>query len=525
MRRLIIVDDEKNIRMGLKVMIEREFDSVYDILLAGNGKAALELNRETPADLILTDIRMPVLDGIQLLEELHADPAEKQPVVVLLSGYDDFEYAKQAIRYRVRDYLLKPIERTELFDMLKRVDKELSEREAVQEQQLKERLVWRKEQRLNRLRQIIFGKDTLLEQERRQVEEDIGFPLGRAIAVAVVICHHKDGSQMVTGEMMRLIERLTHLMEDGLEAVIPGLDGRLVLIGNSSAWYKELAKQAQLKGWSGLRMGISSEKTHVSLLPEQYEEALTALEYTFLLPQSGGFEYEEGLQHRTDFPLPYDDLHKLLNMLGTDRLKEMKQLLSTIFQVDELKNINIAYLERVSRLINEKVFDEVFLKYGESSVEVLKMYKRAGNMKNFQSFHDYYRKITDLLVSVNDYIVQIRSAHTEHSDMKEAVEYIDTHYARPLTMAMVSNHVSLSYSYFSETFKAYTGENFVLYLKKVRISKAKVLLRETDYRVSAISDAVGFEHSKQFSRVFRELEGITPYEYRQLMHLGSRDKL
>ncbi|WP_211748438.1 response regulator [Paenibacillus sp. Marseille-Q4541] len=524
MRRLIIVDDEKNIRMGLKAMIEREFESVYDIALAGNGKIALELNKENPADLILTDIRMPVLDGIRLLEELHAEPAETQPAVVLLSGYDDFEYAKQAIRYKVRDYLLKPIERKELFDLLKRVNKELSEQEAVQEQQAKERQVWRKEQRINRLRQIICGTDTLPEEEWRQAEADIGFPLGETMAVAVVICHHEDGSKMTTGEIMRLIERLTHMVEDRLEAVIPGLDGRIVLIGNTTTWYKELALQAHLKGWNGFRMGISSGQNHVSLLRVQYQEALTALEYTFSLQQSGGIEYSEELQHRTEFPLPYAELHKLLNMLGTDRLKEMKQLLGTIFQVDELKHMDIAYLERVSRLMNEKVFDEVFLKYGESSVEVLKMYKRAGNMKNFRSFHDYYRKITDLLVSVNDYIVQIRSAHTEHSDMKEAVQYIDTHYARPLNMAMVSNHVSLSYSYFSEAFKAYTGENFVLYLKKVRISKAKVLLRETELRMSAISDAVGFEHSKQFSRVFRELEGVTPHEYRQLMQLGAEDK-
>jgi two-component system response regulator YesN len=91
-------------------------------------------------------------------------------------------------------------------------------------------------------------------------------------------------------------------------------------------------------------------------------------------------------------------------------------------------------------------------------------------------------------------------------------------------MAMVSNYVSLSYSYFSEAFKAYTGESFVVYLKKVRIRHAKKLLSENRVKLAEVSEAVGFENSKQFARVFKELEGISPGEYRmkQLERLPSR---
>jgi two-component system response regulator YesN len=98
--------------------------------------------------------------------------------------------------------------------------------------------------------------------------------------------------------------------------------------------------------------------------------------------------------------------------------------------------------------------------------------------------------------------------------MKKALDYIEANYARPLNMAMVSNHVSLNYSYFSEAFKAYTGESFVLYLKKVRIRHAKTLLAGNLVKLGEVSEAVGFENSKQFTRVFKELEGISPGEYR-----------
>ncbi|MDU5951008.1 MAG: AraC family transcriptional regulator, partial [Paenibacillus macerans] len=131
--------------------------------------------------------------------------------------------------------------------------------------------------------------------------------------------------------------------------------------------------------------------------------------------------------------------------------------------------------------------------------EVLKLYRQVGTMNNFRHFHDYFRALEQLLLSLDDYIREIRSAHSEHGDMKEAIAYIEENYHRPLNMAMVSNHVSLNYSYFSEAFKAYAGESFVLYLKKVRIRKAK-----------------------QFSRVFKELEGISPFEYRDKMFAGQR---
>lgn len=176
-------------------------------------------------------------------------------------------------------------------------------------------------------------------------------------------------------------------------------------------------------------------------------------------------DYTDIQAGRLSFPLPEEELRKLLNMLGTGREKEIKALLGVIFQTEHLLRLDLSYLENVGRSMNERVLDEVFRTHGEASVEVLKLYRLVGNLHNFRHFHDYYRALEHLLLSVNDYIIGIKSAHTEHADMEEALAYIEANYARPLNMAMVSNYVSLNYSYFSEAFKAYTGESFVLYLK------------------------------------------------------------
>ena len=101
MRKLLIADDEKNIRLGLKAMIEREYPGAYSIRLAADGRQALEEHGREPADILLTDIRMPNMDGIALIRKL----AElgNSPVLLILSGYDDFQYAKEAIKHKVKE--------------------------------------------------------------------------------------------------------------------------------------------------------------------------------------------------------------------------------------------------------------------------------------------------------------------------------------------------------------------------------------------------------------------------------------
>ncbi|MHA0858065.1 response regulator transcription factor [Paenibacillus sp. CMAA1364] len=525
-RTLMIVDDEKNIRYGLKTMIEREYPDMYDILLAVNGQSALDTYNSTPVEIIITDIRMPVMDGVRLLEELAISKVGDGPIIIILSGYDDFVYAKTAIKHQVKDYLLKPIRREELFDLLKRIEKELTEHEMINQQRAKENELFQKGLRSSRMQQLLIHAGNISQEELEKYSCDIEFQkYGKPLTLAVVSFQYGDGSRMSPNETQNVIERLSGTLDGKLEVLTSDHEGKIILMGSPKSLFHELSQQAEIKGWHGMRMGISSTDAYQILdIRRQYVEALRALQYTFVYPQANFIEYEMVKGDRCSFPLPFENIHKLANMLGTGREKEMLVLLGSIFQTEHLQRIDISYLERISKLINEKVLDEVFLVYGESSVEVLKLYKKVGNMFNFQSFHDYYRKLEHLLISVNDYVTQVRLAYTENGDMKEAVAFIEEYYSRPLNMASVSNHVSLSYSYFSEAFKAYTGESFVLYLKKVRIRKSKELLLESSLKLSAIGEAVGFESSKQFSRVFKELEGITPHEYRVKVQADERVK-
>ncbi|OKP87226.1 response regulator [Paenibacillus sp. P32E] len=512
MKKLLIIDDEKMIRQGLQAMIEREYPSCYSIALAGNGAEALALYQQERRDIIITDIRMPVMDGITLLERLsaEAEPGREGPAVVILSGYDDFEYAKSAIRYRVKDYLLKPIRREELFGILEQISREWLEQESNSRRLAQETEGYRQELRTARLRGLLMQEPVEPSPEQQQELEQLPVPF----TVGVLNFYYKDGARMKPDEVQGLIERMGGPLAGPFAEILTDWEGKLVLIGAGKEAFLELARQAEARELTGLLIGISGETRNPADFRTAYKEACRALQYTFLPPQASFIDYADLREGRLRFPSPEEELRKLLNMLGTDREKEIRSLLGAIFQLDHLQHLDLAYLEQVGRSMNERVLDEVFRLHGEASVEVLKLYRTVGNLYNFRHFHDYYRTLEHLLITVNDYIIGIKSAHTEHADMEEALAYIEANYARPLNMAMVSNHVSLNYSYFSEAFKAYTGESFVLYLKRVRIRHAKALLSENRIKLAGVSEAVGFENSKQFARVFKELEGISPGEYR-----------
>lgn len=516
MRRLLIVDDEKNIRYGLKMMIEREFPGIYHIDIATQGQEALALYKEDPADIVITDIRMPVMDGISLIEGIAAESKSaesEKPIVIILSGYDDFEYAKAAIKYQVKEYLLKPIRRDELFAALRKSEEVLI-RQSDMEQRIAASEAYLDHMQSSRLKDLLM-KEEISPQDKDELSQVLGpESFARPFRVAVMKYVYEDGNRMKSEELKRLVKHTMESAWGSVRACFFDGEGKVVLIGSPDGQFEELSRQFVEKEMDGLMIGLSREGFAVEDLPVCYQQAVTALSYTFIYPNVRRMSHEDIEEEARSYPMPDEEIRKLGNMLGTDREREMKALLLSIFHIEQMPHVQVTYLERVSKRMNEQVFDEVFHIYGESLVEVLKLYRKTGSLDNFRHFHDYFRSLEHLLLMVNDYVRSIRSAHSEHTEIKAAITYMEENYQRPLNMAMVSNYVSLNYSYFSEAFKAHTGENFVIYLKKIRIEKAKEMLWNHSLRLSDIGNNVGFENAKQFSRVFKELEGVSPHEYR-----------
>ncbi|MEO3947241.1 response regulator [Gorillibacterium sp. CAU 1737] len=519
MRHLLIVDDEPNIRNGLKAMIERQFPDRYRITLAGDGQEALAVAAKEGVELIITDIRMPIMDGMDLLHRLEG--VEPKPDVIILSGHDDFQYAREAIRHEVKDYLLKPIVRDELFRVLTRLEGERKRQEEREQHsllsgRLKEEFI------AAEYNFVLLHREMPPETVREHLTHAEQSWLDEGYYAAVL----KISEARQPDNRVELLAKVDSLLQELLEPKEPfsrfyDKDHRLVLLARREEVFTQLAERIQHHSFFTVRMGISERMVRLEQIPSAYGQAAQALKY-FLLQSSPGVIRYGSVSHRDkSYLLPAEEIQRVANMLGSDREVEMKRLLLRILDVKTVLRFDIGYLEGISSMINEFIFDKVYKLYGEESIEILKSYREAGNIYNFDHFHDYFHSVESLLGRLNQYIRQIRTVHSDPREFDKAVDYIHQHYQENLNMAMVSNHVSLNYTYFSQAFKEYTGESFVSYLRRLRIQKAKELLEKTEDKVYEISSQVGFENAKHFTRIFREMEGVTPLEYRAQKRLLS----
>jgi len=513
MRRLLIVDDERNIRLGVKAMIDRECAGRYETLTAEGGREALEIIRTGRIDVLITDIRMPEMDGFALIRKA-ADEGYR-PAVIILSGYDDFDYAREAIQYGVKEYLLKPIVREELYRALDRVEEAL--RRAEQTESLRrEAERYRSGMAASVLAYLLVGEP---EDEAAVIERIEAAGLTELLAPDYAV-----GVLKPAGDPLgraKAEDWLRQRAADGLKAIwTTDRDGLLVFASPDPGLAEALAGELGKICEPPVCIGLSGRETSAVRLVRRYRQAKRALKRSLVMPpvRSALLRAEPGEGDGAAMPVrhvPQDLVRKLANMLGTGRDREMLALAGRLFELPESPDGGVAYLEALSRALNEQVFDQVFRTYGEESVEVLKLYRRVGSLDHYASLADYRRDVEELLLLLSDYIRSLRSAHAEHREMRAAVQYIRENYWKDLNMAMAANHVSLNYAYFGQLFKEYTGESFVSYLRRVRIEKAKELLVHTDAKVYEIARRVGFENVKHFNRVFKELEGITALEYRQ----------
>lgn len=503
MYKLLIVDDEKNIRLGIQAMIAREFQSIIEVDTAMDGLEAIEKIKDI--DILITDIKMPRMDGIQLIEHIQQSE-QNTPAMVILSGYDDFEFTKAAIKNKVKDYLLKPVNRNELYQTVTNILEELEKNNQVTYQHLEE-------YRTSQFNFILLnpniqpGVIEYLIQKMQLPPFENGYYVG--------IFDHKrkmDGEDL----LIRIKPFLSQCHNDSNSHALCFIDSndRVVVITEESI-FKRIKDHLKKEKYITFSTGVSKHHRNIRDLKEAYKEADYALKYHFLFPRNQLFSFEAVEGKQESMEIPVDLIKKLANMLGTERDQELKSTLVKVLDYEKISSSPIEYLESLNQVFNQLVFECFFSKLGEESVEIFKMLNKVENMYNFDNFNEYFQTVEDLLMRLHEYNKQLKLVYSEQKYLEQAVHFIKENYYKDLNLAVVSNHISLNYSYFSHMFKEYTGQNFVDYLKKIRIEEAKILLKQPEYKVFEVSEMVGYKNPKQFTRVFREMEGISPSEYRE----------
>lgn len=475
MNTILIAEDEKFIRKGLVTMIRRSGVPVETILEARDGEEALDLLRHNQADLLITDIRMPKMDGIELVSRLGG--LDHRPMVLVISGYDDFSYAVEMLRSGAFDYLLKPVERERLFDALEKLEGQYRQKQAQRAEQ--------GQRFLRALRHLMLEQDTGSPEWREQAQRcrDSFFP-GPYVGFCAGDCPRP----------------------------LPEGTLRLHAVGAVSLYAAPREGAEELAALLPAPVGRSGVHTGPESLHLCDRQARAAWQRSFFTGEPCG-----GLPPQTFQPLAVT-VEQLVGLAGLSRAQEILQLLAgegtraARGEVDpeEVAQLCARFAQRLGKDYSQ------FMGEGEEP-------RRFAALWDFPGWGAYLDALGQWLDGFCGRTAQEFADYENKQKIRQAAQYIQQHFREPLSMTVVSNHVSMNYSLFSLLFKQYTGVNFSGYLQELRVNEAKRLLEETDWRVNEICRRAGFSDDKHFLKVFKAAVGFSPTEYRRAKAPAHKD--
>lgn len=476
MDKVLIVEDEKLIRQGIKTMVSRSGVPVNEIIECNNGEAALEVLKTTHIDVMFTDIQMPGMDGITLVKNINEMKLANPPAIAAISGYDDFEYAVAMLRNGVKEYLLKPVDRKKIAEFLMKNEEEI---------QLKNRdYDERKKIAFQQLQYMILF-DGINSEEIIKITDSLYEFL--PFKEYVVICTNYQENDLDI---------------DGKVYFFTAKDYMNFFLVDLSAKYDLLD---ELKPYC---LGISHIYTNLRDLRQAYYESTAMRKTAFGTAEHIVDNEFFRLVVPTQYGVKY--MMQTANLICSGKVEEAIDMLDTFVSNVKERKYSVEEFEEQIKIILTTTINmyKNTLKTSEDDImDLLSIYR-------YQTIDDYMQVIREWISRFDQLIDEEDDESKNYVKIQNAIEYIKNNYSSDLNMAVVSNYVSMNYSLFSYTFKKYTGTNFVNYLKDVRIGEAKKLLQQTDMKIVEISARVGYEHEKHFTRTFKTITGLTPSQYR-----------
>lgn len=534
MYRVLLVDDEFEIRNGLKLKIDW---TALGFVIAGeaaNGREALRLLGRESFDLILTDIRMPVMSGIELLKQCAENFPRTQ--VIVLSGFDDFHYVKSALQCGARDYLLKPVIRGDLTQILGKLREELDaerrssgERQAMQ-YRLRQNLILMQEQlMLDWIGNDDEDRNPSLRQEIDRLEMNPWLNDERALRFVSVEYRVPDGrldGPSASGGLFRLAFQLVcrETAQDArfapdvfpffhrgyprmMHFLVSSPDG-----SDNEARAGELCKQVQSYVRRYLRVetviGIGAGVRGLDRLREGFLSSLMAWGRS----QSGIVSQIVSVDPSRDaFGESFPETERRLALaLENGDLNAFASTLQAVFRSGEHPTQGVAAFVFRAMLLLDRTAGKYRLDLPET-----RQWMFPETMWKLRSDVEALPYLTDLASRVIEGVKGSRTSGGVEA-VEEARKYIDAFYMNDLSLTMLANRFHINPTYLSELFKKQTGSNFSDYVAQVRIGRAAELLGDPSMRLSDIAELVGFANASYLSSVFKKHYGISPNEYRRL---------
>lgn len=524
--KVMLVDDEDEVRQAIERRVNWEEMGFKVVASAENGEEALELAEKTIPDVVMSDIHMPFIDGLTLCKMLKKQyPGTK---IIIFSGYDEFEYAKEAIKLEAEEYILKPIDAEELKEVFlrtkKRLDEEYDRRRNIEnlEKYYLESLPLLKEQLLIGLLEGRIKREAI-NRYLKEYEFNIDSSF---YSVCVFEPIAGDDSKELSNQMLAV--SLKQIVEDKLgkdgSYISINYLGKVIVIGllksteanndfisNADSICKLASKVLGASTFAGVGRPIGD----IGDLERAFAEANDALSYRILLDEDQAIFIRDVEPEYSIYAGFNENLIKeLIKHIKIASREDLIEAIDNI--VHSLKKMTVPIYQLQLYFVEIYVELMRLAKSYDLQNEQLSMLERDvySEIHGFTSLDEMKIWLENICMQIRSYIRKERQDSTKLL-VEKAKEYITDNYKdSELSVDRVCNYLGVSPTYFSSMFKKDAGVSFVTYITNIRMERAVELLETTDEKSYVIAGMVGYEDPNYFSYVFKKAYGVSPSKYR-----------
>ena len=488
MYKVLLVDDEAPALRYLQSIMTKYFPTFSVAASLPNGKEALEFLKTNRVDLVITDIHMPLVDGLELSKQARALYPDLR--IIIVSGYSDFEYAKEAIAASVDDYILKPIDHNQIIETVQSVCQKLSDKRVQQETVLLPMLASGYELDTQLIERVFSNQQFLFAMVRFG---NLPVPSIAEPKNITVISHKHEWYALLQGRDDN--EHTIIAKADELTADFGSLLGRYIADSDNEH--------------PTVTVLYDPHPQPISALPAFIHDTTNAIQHSVVIGKKSIISLpNQSLQEYSPVRIENSSIKYLKYLISGAKHKKIREffyLLSDQWEQDNTPQIDVSRI--IALILDCALADNPILydKQEELIAEVNDLYIYA---------HSYVELVSSVYAVLFDenYTSQ-RITSTE--DLYECtVAYIKENYAKPITIQSLSTSIGISQTYISRLFRKHGKTTFNTFLTRCRIDNAiRFIKKHPDTLLRDIAEAVGYEDASYFSRVFRKMTGHTPSEY------------
>lgn len=534
--KVFLVEDEMVIRRGIKNSIDWEKEGYIFCGEASDGELAYPMIIKEKPDILITDIRMPFMDGLELCKLVKKELPNIK--ILILSGYDEFDYAKEAIRLGVTEYLLKPISSGKLLEALNGVSesirREKEDKDLVRKymEEMRENTEHEKQKFFE---QMIAGNLSMADalETGKKYEMNLSAGMYNLLLFRFTLGEENRKSGELLGEAEYAIEKLTERLEYVFEFQ-RGVEGWAFLLmadneEQMSERVKELSKDLEeiMKNYSTITYfgGIGQPVARLRELEESFREAERALAARFTMELNRIISVEDIRMAQNVDTL--DDieitsfgeiektrtmLEKFLNNGAEDEIDEFVDVYINELPEENLKSVLMRqYIIMDAYIVMMSFCEKIEGIEGEMQAQSEELKNSMKTIQTLEEIKNYIRMLLKKIIGVRDTISGRR-----YSDIIEIAkdQIRKTYMSDEISLNTIATEVGMSPSYFSSIFSKEMGKTFVEYLTEIRMDRAKELLMCSSMKTSEIGYEVGYKDPHYFSYIFKKTQNCTPKEFR-----------